>query len=96
MNTGNTVLHVPTLHCSWPCEVASSLLRPTSTSYHVSAIFKCKMCQSARRHPVHTSIYNRRSVFAGWRHPLACTYLLTYLLTPWSTVLLEKLTSFRS
>jgi hypothetical protein len=25
-NTGNTVLHVPMLHCSWPYEVASSLL----------------------------------------------------------------------
>jgi hypothetical protein len=56
-NTGNTVLHVPTLHCSWPYEMASSLLPfpfpPTTTSYRAGAIFKCEMCQSAPRHPVH-------------------------------------------
>jgi len=55
-NTGSTLLHVPTLHCDWPYEMASSplpfLFPPTKTSYRSSAIFKFEMCQSAPRHPV--------------------------------------------
>jgi len=55
-NTGNTLLHVPTLHCDWPHEMASSplpfLFPPTTTSYRAGAIFKFEMCQSAPRHPV--------------------------------------------
>jgi len=56
-NTGNTLLHVPTLHCYWPYEMASSSppfpFPPTTTSYRAGAIFKFEMCQSAPRHPVH-------------------------------------------
>ena len=55
-NTGNTLLHVPTLHCDWPYEMASSPLPfpfpPTTTSCRAGAIFKFEMCQSAPRHPV--------------------------------------------
>ena len=46
-NTGNTLLHVPTLHCDWPYEMASSPLpfpfAPTKTSYRAGAIFKFEM-----------------------------------------------------
>ena len=55
-NIGNTLLHVPTFHCDWPYEMASSplpfLFPPTTTSYRAGAIFKFEMCQSAPRHPV--------------------------------------------
>jgi hypothetical protein len=55
-NTGNTLLHVPTLHCDWPYEMTSPPLPfpfpPTTTSYRAGAIFKFEMCQSAPRHPV--------------------------------------------
>ena len=55
-NTGNTLLHVPTLHCDWPYEIVSSPLPfpllPTTKSYCAGAIFKFEMCQSALRHPV--------------------------------------------
>jgi len=59
-NTGNTLLHVPTLHCDRPYEMASSPLPfpfpPTATSYLAGAIFKFEMCQSARRHPVYVYV----------------------------------------
>jgi hypothetical protein len=81
-NTGNTVLHVPTLHCSWPHEVASSLLpfplRPTWTSYHVSAIFKCEMCQSAWRHPVVLDPWD----FEHLTRPLMMSKCCSYILYP--------------
>jgi len=55
-NTGNTLLHVPTFHCDWPYEMASSPLPvpfpPTTASYCAGTIFKFEMCQSAPRHPV--------------------------------------------
>ena len=55
-NTGNTLLHVPKLHCDWPYEMASSPLPftflPTTTSYRAGAIFKFEMCHSAPRHSV--------------------------------------------
>ena len=42
-NTDNTLLHVPTFHCDWPYEMASSplpfLFPPTTTSYRAGAIF---------------------------------------------------------
>jgi len=54
-NKGDTS-HVPTLHCDWTYEMASSPLPfplpPTTTSYRAGAIFKFEMCQSAPRHPV--------------------------------------------
>jgi len=57
-NIGNTLLHVPTLYCYWPYEMASSPLpftfTPTMTSYRAGAIFKFEMGQSAPRHPVHS------------------------------------------
>lgn len=65
-NTGNTLLHVPTLHCNWPYEMVSSPLPfpfpPTTTNYRASAIFKFEMCQSAPRHPVHW--------FSTWEVPV--------------------------
>jgi len=46
-NTGNTLLHVPTLHCDWPYEMAPSPLPfpfpPTTTSYRAGAMFKFEM-----------------------------------------------------
>ena len=60
-NTGNTLLHVPTLHCDLPYEMASSPLPfpfpPTTTSYRAGAIFKFEMCQLAPRHPVYVTQY---------------------------------------
>jgi len=53
-NTGNTLLHVPTLHCDWPYEMASS---PHRSPSRAGAIFKFEMCQSAPHHPVHTYIH---------------------------------------
>jgi len=51
-NTGKTLLHVPTLHCDWPYEMASS---PLPFPYRAGTILKFEMCQSAPRHPVHGS-----------------------------------------
>jgi len=67
-NTGNT-LYVPTLHCDWPFEMASSLpfpFPPTSTSYRAGAIFKFEMCQSTPRHPVHCFESPCRHIVSFW------------------------------
>ena len=77
-NTDNTLLHVPTYHCDWPYEMASSplpfLFTPTTTSYRAGAIFKFEMCQSVPRHPVLGAQTNKKSEFTShylliWRHP---------------------------
>ena len=56
-NIGNTLRHVPTLHCDRPYEMASSPLPftfpPTTTSYRVGAILKLAMCLAA---PCHTAV----------------------------------------
>ena len=66
-NTGNTLLHVPVLHCDWPYEMASSPLSfpfsPTTTSYRAGAIFKFEMCQSAPPHPVFINNKERNTIY---------------------------------
>jgi hypothetical protein len=47
-------------------------------------------------HKQYTEQHNATEYLEWNIHNNKNTYLLTYLLTPWSRVLLEKLTSFRS
>jgi len=71
-NTDKTLLHVPTLHCDWPHEMASSplpfLFPPTMTSYRAGAIFKFEMCQSASRHPVSNSHMQMTTILTSCWH----------------------------
>ena len=53
-------------YCFVPYEMASSPLLfpfpPTTTSYRALAIFQFKMCQSAPRHPVQLTVYQRQGL----------------------------------
>jgi len=88
MNIGNTLLHVPMLHCDWPYEMASSPLPfpflPTTTSYRTGAIFKFEMSQSALRHPVHPkrlAFSAEVTQFLKVEKPLKCLYSSKCLLS---------------